>query len=90
MSNTRCEPLTWLLLPMTVVVGGAVTRVFTNETLLLYLWTAAVILTHIHYGVLVVRAPAHILITAFVVVGLESNQSRLDKNATLFRYSLLR
>lgn len=60
MSNTRCQPLSWLLLlPMTAVVLAAVTGVFTNETLLLYLWTGAVILTHVHYGVSVVRGSAH-------------------------------
>ncbi|KAG7244305.1 hypothetical protein INR49_004445 [Caranx melampygus] len=39
-------------------VGGGVVsghRVAGNETLLLYLWTAAVILAHIHYGVSVVQ-----------------------------------
>lgn len=56
MSNTRCQPLSWLLLPMVAVVLLAVTGVFANETLLLYLWTAFVILAHIHYGVSVVRA----------------------------------
>uniref|UniRef100_A0A3Q0REM3 Ethanolaminephosphotransferase 1 n=1 Tax=Amphilophus citrinellus TaxID=61819 RepID=A0A3Q0REM3_AMPCI len=55
MSNTRCQPLSILLLPMTVVVVLVITRVFTNETLLLYLWTAAVVLAHIHYGVSVVK-----------------------------------
>uniref|UniRef100_A0AAX7TPG9 Ethanolaminephosphotransferase 1 n=1 Tax=Astatotilapia calliptera TaxID=8154 RepID=A0AAX7TPG9_ASTCA len=55
MSNTRCQPLSILLLPMTAVVVLAITRVFTNETLLLYLWTAAVVLAHIHYGVSVVK-----------------------------------
>lgn len=59
MSNTRCQPLSWLLLPMTPVVLLAVTGVVANETLLLYLWTAAVILAHIHYGVSVVRAHTH-------------------------------
>lgn len=54
MSNTRCQPLSWLLLPMVAVVLLAVTGVFANETLLLYLWTAFVILAHIHYGVSVV------------------------------------
>lgn len=58
MSNTRCQPLTWLLLPMVLVVSLALTGVV-NETLLLYLWTAAVILAHIHYGVSVVRAREH-------------------------------
>lgn len=60
MSNTRCQALSWLLLPMTAVVLAAVKGVFTNETLLLYLWTAAVILTHVHYGVSVVRGNTHV------------------------------
>ena len=55
MSNTRCQALSWLLLPMTPVVLLAVTGVVANETLLLYLWTAVVVLAHIHYGVSVVR-----------------------------------
>ena len=56
MSNTRCQALSWLLVPMLVVVLLAVTQVVPNEILLLYLWTAAVILAHIHYGISVVRA----------------------------------
>ena len=59
MSNTRCQPLSWLLLPMTPVVLIAVSGVVGNETLLLYLWTAFVILSHIHYGVSVVRTHTH-------------------------------
>lgn len=59
MSNTRCQALSWLLLPMTLVVLLAVTGVVANETLLLHLWTAVVILAHIHYGVSVVRAHTH-------------------------------
>lgn len=59
MSNTRCQPLTWLLLPMALVVALAVSGVVANEVLLLYLWTAAVVLAHIHYGVSVVRAHTH-------------------------------
>lgn len=55
MSNTRCQALSWLLLPMALVVLLAVTGVVANETMLLYVWTAAVILAHIHYGVSVVR-----------------------------------
>lgn len=55
MSNTRCQPLSWLLLPMALVVLLAVTGVVANETMLLYVWTIAVILAHIHYGVSVVR-----------------------------------
>lgn len=58
MSNTRCQPLTWLLLPMALVVALAVTGVVGNEVLLLYAWTAAVVLAHIHYGVSVVSAHA--------------------------------
>ncbi|KAL3979995.1 clathrin light chain A [Sarotherodon galilaeus] len=66
MSNTRCQPLSILLLPMTAVVVLAITRVFTNETLLLYLWTAAVVLAHIHYGVSVVKQLSnHFSIFAF-------------------------
>lgn len=59
MSNTRCQPLSWLLLPMTGVVLVAITGVVANETLLLYIWTTAVILAHIHYGVSVVRGHGH-------------------------------
>lgn len=55
MSNTRCQALSWLLLPMALVVLLAVTGVVANETVLLYAWTIAVILAHIHYGVSVVR-----------------------------------
>lgn len=59
MSNTRCQPLTWLLLPMALVVALAVTGVVANEVLLLYVWTAAVVLAHINYGVSVVSAHTH-------------------------------
>lgn len=55
MSNTRCQALSWLLLPMALVVLLAVTGLVANETLLLYVWTVAVVLAHIHYGVSVVR-----------------------------------
>lgn len=55
MSNTRCQALSWLLPPMALVVLLAVTGVVANETMLLYVWTVAVILAHIHYGVSVVR-----------------------------------
>nr|XP_023997943.1 ethanolaminephosphotransferase 1-like [Salvelinus alpinus] len=55
MSNTRCQPLSWLLVPMATVVLLAVTGLVANETLLIYVWTAIVILTHIHYGVSVVH-----------------------------------
>uniref|UniRef100_A0A3Q2ZH57 Ethanolaminephosphotransferase 1 n=1 Tax=Kryptolebias marmoratus TaxID=37003 RepID=A0A3Q2ZH57_KRYMA len=66
MSNTRCQPLNWMLLPMTAVVLLAVTGVLSNETTLLYLWTAAVILAHIHYGISVVQQlSGHFNIFAF-------------------------
>ncbi|KAG7460800.1 hypothetical protein MATL_G00202730 [Megalops atlanticus] len=56
MSNTRCQPLSWLLLPMGLVVllvaSGVVAH---SETLLLHVWTAVVVLAHIHYGVSVVH-----------------------------------
>lgn len=59
MSNTRCQALSWLLLPMTLVVTLVVTGVVTNDSLLLYVWTVAVILAHIHYGVSVVSTHTH-------------------------------
>nr|XP_020459291.1 ethanolaminephosphotransferase 1 isoform X3 [Monopterus albus] len=66
MSNTRCQALNCLLLPMSAVVLLAVTRVVTNETLLLYLWTAVVILAHIHFGISVVQQlSSHFKIFAF-------------------------
>ncbi|XP_010780570.1 ethanolaminephosphotransferase 1 isoform X2 [Notothenia coriiceps] len=66
MSNTRCQALSWLLLPMTPVVLLAVTGVVANESLLLYLWTAAVILAHIHFGLSVVQQlSSHFGILAF-------------------------
>lgn len=67
MSNTRCQPVNWLLLvPMTAVVLAAVTEVFPSESLLLCLWTTAVVLAHIHYGVSVVQQlSGHFNIYAF-------------------------
>uniref|UniRef100_A0A665VUR6 Ethanolaminephosphotransferase 1 n=2 Tax=Echeneis naucrates TaxID=173247 RepID=A0A665VUR6_ECHNA len=66
MSNTRCQPLNWLLLPMLVVVLLVVSGTVVNETLLLYVWTAAVILAHIHYGISVVQQlSGHFNIFAF-------------------------
>ncbi|XP_032398400.1 ethanolaminephosphotransferase 1 isoform X2 [Etheostoma spectabile] len=66
MSNTRCQPLSWMLPPMTLVVVLAATGTVANETLLLYLWTAVVILAHIHYGVSVVKQLSnHFNILAF-------------------------
>lgn len=55
MSNTRCQALSWLLLPMAMVVVLAVTGTVANETVLLYVWTGGVILAHVHYGVSVVH-----------------------------------
>uniref|UniRef100_A0A8C5I0E7 Ethanolaminephosphotransferase 1 n=1 Tax=Gouania willdenowi TaxID=441366 RepID=A0A8C5I0E7_GOUWI len=55
MSNTRCQALSWLLVPMAGVVVLALSGVAISETLLLYLWTTFVILAHIHYGVSVVQ-----------------------------------
>ncbi|XP_040204331.1 ethanolaminephosphotransferase 1 [Rana temporaria] len=56
MSNTRCQPLTWLLVPLTLVVVVVVSG-FANETeaLLLILLTVVVTMAHIHYGVSVVN-----------------------------------
>lgn len=56
MSNTRCQPLSWLLLPMAGLVLLVATGLVTHsEPLLLYLWTAVVVLAHVHYGVSVVQ-----------------------------------
>ncbi|XP_077345131.1 ethanolaminephosphotransferase 1 isoform X2 [Lithobates pipiens] len=56
MSNTRCQPLTWLLVPLALVVVVVVSG-FANETeaLLLVLLTVLVTMAHIHYGVSVVN-----------------------------------
>ncbi|XP_075057214.1 ethanolaminephosphotransferase 1 isoform X2 [Mixophyes fleayi] len=55
MSNTRCQPLSWLLFPLALVVLIVVSG-FTSEmeSLLLALLTALVTLAHLHYGVRVV------------------------------------
>ncbi|XP_026055714.1 ethanolaminephosphotransferase 1 isoform X2 [Carassius auratus] len=56
MSNTRCKPLSLLLLPMTAVVLLVITGTLQDgEITVLYIWTAIVLLTHIHYGVSVVK-----------------------------------
>lgn len=68
MSITRCQALSWLLLPMSLVVVLAVTGTVANESLLLFAWTAAVVLAHIHYGVSVVRT--HLCAFLFVLKGL--------------------
>ncbi|XP_061609231.1 ethanolaminephosphotransferase 1 [Phyllopteryx taeniolatus] len=66
MSNTRCQALSWLLLPMAGVVTLAVSGLVPDETLLLHVWTAAVVLAHIHYGVSVVQQlSSHFGILAF-------------------------
>ncbi|XP_061560270.1 ethanolaminephosphotransferase 1 isoform X2 [Phycodurus eques] len=66
MSNTRCQALSWLLLPMAGVVTLAVSGLAPDETLLLHVWTAAVVLAHIHYGVSVVQQlSSHFGILAF-------------------------
>uniref|UniRef100_A0A8C1WJ56 Selenoprotein I n=1 Tax=Cyprinus carpio TaxID=7962 RepID=A0A8C1WJ56_CYPCA len=60
MSNTRCKPLSLLLLPMTAVVLLVISGVVQHgEITVLYIWTAIVILTHIHYGVSVVSKDTH-------------------------------
>uniref|UniRef100_A0A8C9R444 Ethanolaminephosphotransferase 1 n=1 Tax=Scleropages formosus TaxID=113540 RepID=A0A8C9R444_SCLFO len=67
MSNTRCQPFSWLLLPMALLVllvnSGLVQH---SETAVLYTWTAVVLLAHVHYGVSVVQQlSAHFSIFAF-------------------------
>lgn len=60
MSNTRCKPLSLLLLPMTAVVLLVISGTLqNNEITVLYIWTAIVLLTHIHYGVSVVSKDTH-------------------------------
>ncbi|XP_041105713.1 ethanolaminephosphotransferase 1-like [Polyodon spathula] len=67
MSKTRCQPLSWLLLPMALVVLVILSGLAQHyETLILYVWTAAVALAHIHYGVCVVhQLSGHFNIYAF-------------------------
>ncbi|KAG5846406.1 hypothetical protein ANANG_G00114640 [Anguilla anguilla] len=67
MSNTRCQPLSWLLLPMGAAVLLVATGTVTHaETLLLYAWTGVVVLAHVHYGVSVVHQLSdHFNICAF-------------------------
>ncbi|RXM99037.1 Ethanolaminephosphotransferase 1 [Acipenser ruthenus] len=61
MSKTRCQPLSWLLLPMALVVLVILSGLAQHyETLILYIWTATVALAHIHYGVCVVNAELEI------------------------------
>ncbi|XP_018430337.1 PREDICTED: ethanolaminephosphotransferase 1 [Nanorana parkeri] len=56
MSNTRCQPLSWLLIPLTLVVLAVVSGFANeNEALLLVLLTVLVTIAHIHYGVSVVN-----------------------------------
>lgn len=55
MSNTRCQPLNWMLLPLAVVVFVVLYGLApNNETILLYTLTAVITVAHIHYGVCVV------------------------------------
>ncbi|XP_020669855.3 ethanolaminephosphotransferase 1 isoform X2 [Pogona vitticeps] len=55
MSNTRCQPLNWLLLPLALVVLLVTSNALPeHETFLLYLVTTFITLAHIHYGVCVV------------------------------------
>lgn len=55
MSSTRCEPLNWLLLPLTLVILAVMSGLPSRtEILLLYLLTGFITLAHVHYGVRVV------------------------------------
>ncbi|XP_028653182.2 ethanolaminephosphotransferase 1 [Erpetoichthys calabaricus] len=67
MSNTRCQPLSWILLPVAVGVAVILTELGKqNETLILYCLTALVAVAHIHYGVcVVVQLSRHFKIYAF-------------------------
>ncbi|ROT71779.1 ethanolaminephosphotransferase 1 isoform X1 [Penaeus vannamei] len=54
MSSTRCELLNWLLLPLAVAVGIAITFPTLELATLLIMGSIATV-AHIHYGVYVVR-----------------------------------
>ncbi|XP_063775256.1 ethanolaminephosphotransferase 1, partial [Pseudophryne corroboree] len=55
MSNTRCQPLSWLLFPLALVVLVVVSGFGSEiEALLLVLMTALVTFAHLHYGIRVV------------------------------------
>ncbi|KAL8184951.1 UNVERIFIED_CONTAM: hypothetical protein K2H54_033255 [Gekko kuhli] len=56
MSSTRCQPLNWMLLPLTMVILITMSGLALQyETLLLYLLTIVITVAHIHYGVCVVN-----------------------------------
>nr|XP_033792604.1 ethanolaminephosphotransferase 1 isoform X2 [Geotrypetes seraphini] len=56
MSNTRCQPLNLLLLPLALVVVVVISGLAEqNESLLLYMLTVLITIAHIHYGVEVVN-----------------------------------
>lgn len=56
MSNTRCQALNWLLLPLALVVLIVLTGLAQNsETVLLFSLTAFITVAHIHYGIQVVN-----------------------------------
>lgn len=57
MTNTRCDVFNFLLVPVGLAVGFALSGHFplSSELLLLRLLTTFVILVHVHYGVCVVR-----------------------------------
>lgn len=66
MSNTRCQPLSWLLVPLALVVLAVLSgSAHDLEAYLLVLLTAIVTIAHLHYGVTVVsvssatRGPRH-------------------------------
>uniref|UniRef100_A0A8D0H2L6 Ethanolaminephosphotransferase 1 n=1 Tax=Sphenodon punctatus TaxID=8508 RepID=A0A8D0H2L6_SPHPU len=55
MSNTRCQVLNWMLLPLALVLFLVLSGLGQqSEAFLLYLLTAVLTLAHIHYGVNVV------------------------------------
>ncbi|XP_048386996.1 ethanolaminephosphotransferase 1 [Stegostoma tigrinum] len=56
MSNTRCQPLSWFLLPLAVGVIFVISGILRDkEYHLLIILTTVITLAHIHYGVCVVN-----------------------------------
>ncbi|GCC40716.1 hypothetical protein chiPu_0024473, partial [Chiloscyllium punctatum] len=54
MSNTRCQPLSWFLLPLVVGVIFVISGILQDkEYHLLVILTTVITLAHIHYGVCV-------------------------------------
>ncbi|KAL3868920.1 hypothetical protein ACJMK2_041672 [Sinanodonta woodiana] len=69
MSNTRCELLNWLLIPlMTIVLTTSLLNLGVLELYLLWGYCMLVTITHVHFGVSVVKEMCvHLKINAFTL-----------------------